>query len=213
MGRIRVRPPVFLRVVDYTRANTAIPSPLDHTVVVLEGECSLSCASRLSHMGVSVTTWGSLEFLNAAAKSICDSCSDYGSYASEMRRSAFSRPVEELARAVSMGFVVPPAVLVDRERIRGYVRGVVLAAAEVYDLMQQGVPAEEALYAAPSSLRTRVAFAAPIRRLVEIATLETEEDAPWEIRVLARLLRRVLSPILPESLGEERERETAAQEA
>lgn len=81
----------------------------------------------------------------------------------------------------------------------------VTSAQEAYrELVELGVPIEDARYVLPQAMPTRLVVTANFREWRHIIRLRRAQDAQWEIRELARLIQEILvkeAPSVFEDLG------------
>ena len=94
-------------------------------------------------------------------------------------------------------FVIPPSVAADdgaRTRFESAVNEAFLA---YRDLMELGVPAEDARYLLPNATGTRIVVTMNVRELLHFFTLRCCKRAQWEIRDLALRMLELAEPTAP----------------
>ncbi|MDI6901192.1 MAG: FAD-dependent thymidylate synthase [Anaerosomatales bacterium] len=94
-------------------------------------------------------------------------------------------------------FIVPPAIAADdaaRERFDAATN----AAFEAYrQLLDSGVPAEDARYLLPNAMETKIVVTMNIRELLHFFELRCCKRAQWEIRAVALRMLELAEPTAP----------------
>jgi thymidylate synthase (FAD) len=94
-------------------------------------------------------------------------------------------------------FVVPPSVEAD-EAASALFEGAVSASFRAYrDLIELGVPAEDARYVLPNATETKIVVTMNVRELLHFLTLRCCKRAQWEIRDLALRMLELAEPTAP----------------
>ena len=188
-------------------------SPLEHCSYTFLVECSRVCSHQLVRHRVASYTQHSMRFsegfVREAVLGLCRElgvdCPErpggpdgYRAYAEAAER---ARGLELGVKAyhVSAAFVVPPSLARDPARLEAYVDSVLASVASYYRLLASGAPLEDARYALPASVRTRVVVTMNARELLEVfLPLRMCARAQWELRMVAWRLRDELARVHPE---------------
>ena len=120
---------------------------------------------------------------------------DYGCYARAVRGLIERGGDKEVLEAVEKAFVIPPTL--DREKRAVVARQYLGSVVRYYELMARGVRAEDARYALPQAVKTRILVAMNAREIMHFLGLRMCTRAQWEIRTVAWLLWRELMKIHP----------------
>lgn len=112
------------------------------------------------------------------------------------RLASYTQESQRYAEAES-NYVVPESV-----RLKGFeekFREVIEEAFKLYrDMVDSGVPFEDARYVLPQAVTTRILMTVNLRELLHIACLRLSDKAQWEIRELVRHMLEEVSKIVPE---------------
>jgi len=120
---------------------------------------------------------------------------DYRCYANTIKKLLEKGRDADIVEAAERGFVLPPTA---EKEIRVAVAKQCLAAtAEFYELLSKGVRAEDARYALPQAVKTRILVAMNARELMHFLGLRMCSRAQWEIREVAWLLWKELVKVHP----------------
>jgi thymidylate synthase (FAD) len=94
-------------------------------------------------------------------------------------------------------FVVPPDVATDAAAEERF-RAAVDAAFRAYrELMELGIPAEDARYLLPNATETKIVVTMNVRELLHFFELRCCNRAQWEIRALAHRMLELAEPTAP----------------
>lgn len=94
-------------------------------------------------------------------------------------------------------FVVPPAVAADPVALERF-NAATSAAFDAYrELLDVGVPAEDARYLLPNAMETKIVVTMNIRELLHFFELRCCKRAQWEIRELALAMLELAEPTAP----------------
>ncbi|MEM1873646.1 MAG: FAD-dependent thymidylate synthase [Acidilobaceae archaeon] len=119
----------------------------------------------------------------------------YRCYARALRELA-DRGGLEAVETAEVAYVKPPALA--GEDAETWARSVLLATAVYYELLSRGVRMEDARYAVPNSVRTRIVVTVNARELVQVLLpLRMCTKTQWELRHIAWLMWRELSKVHP----------------
>ena len=94
-------------------------------------------------------------------------------------------------------FVVPPSVASDPEALKRYKSANSAAFAAYRELLDAGVPAEDARYLLPNAMETKIVVTMNIRELLHFFELRCCKRAQWEIRDLALAMLELAEPTAP----------------
>lgn len=94
-------------------------------------------------------------------------------------------------------FVIPESIA-GSERRRTFFDRAMQAAAEAYrELVDDGVPAEDARFVLPNAAETKIIVTMNARELLHFFNLRCCERAQWEIRAMAIEMLRLVKPLAP----------------
>jgi thymidylate synthase (FAD) len=94
-------------------------------------------------------------------------------------------------------FVVPPSVQEDPKALGIFEKAAQAAFAAYRDLMEAGVPAEDARYLLPNAMETKIVVTMNIRELLHFFELRCCKRAQWEIREVALAMLELVEPTAP----------------
>jgi thymidylate synthase (FAD) len=94
-------------------------------------------------------------------------------------------------------FVTPPSLAGKPEAAERFDAAVRAAFAAYRDLLDAGVPAEDARYLLPNAAETKIVVTMNIRELLHFFTLRCCNRAQWEIRALAHRMLELAEPTAP----------------
>ncbi len=193
-----------------TRGFTSV---LEHCKYTFEVVCSRVCSHQLIRHRIASYTQQSMRwsegFLRSmvlkAAEALGESIPvkpgarrDYLRYAEVLERAARVLTVEKLFEAAREGYVIPPSVSRSAEKLRVHLDAIYHATAAYYKLLYLGVPREDARFAIPHSVKTRVLVTMNARELLDVfLPLRLCTRAQWEIRIVAWLLLGELRRVEP----------------
>ena len=188
-------------------------SVLEHCKYTFEVVCSRVCSHQLVRHRVASYTQQSMRwsegFLREMVLAVCEalgrSCpprprsrSDYLAYASVLEEALGALGDAELLEAATRAYVIPPSVTGCGARLREHLSALYRATAAYYRLLAMGVPREDARYAIPHSVKTRILVTMNARELLEVfLPLRLCTRAQWEIRAVAWAVLRELRRVEP----------------
>ena len=95
------------------------------------------------------------------------------------------------------GYVVPPKVQANDERMRAYEEAMEQARQSYNHLIELGVPKEDARMVLPNACETRMVVTMNVRALWHFALLRCCNRAQWEIRSMAREMLKLAKEAAP----------------
>lgn len=98
---------------------------------------------------------------------------------------------------VKLSFVVPPSV-VECKATSKFADAIQKAYEAYKELIEAGVPSEDARYVLPQALTTTIMMTVNLRELIHIAKLRLSPEAQWEIRDVVRQMVEQASKVVPE---------------
>jgi thymidylate synthase (FAD) len=99
--------------------------------------------------------------------------------------------------AVEPEFVVPPSVAADPAALKRFKAANAMAFKAYRQLMDAGVPAEDARYLLPNAMETKIVVSMNIRELLHFFELRCCKRAQWEIRDLSLAMLALAEPTAP----------------
>jgi len=94
-------------------------------------------------------------------------------------------------------FVVPPAVAANPEALKRFKSANATAFSAYGELLDAGIPAEDARYLLPNAMETKIVVTMNIRELLHFFELRCCKRAQWEIRDLALAMLELAEPTAP----------------
>lgn len=94
-------------------------------------------------------------------------------------------------------FVVPPSVAADPDALKRFKSANAAAFSAYRDLLDAGIPAEDARYLLPNAMETKIVVTMNIRELLHFFELRCCKRAQWEIRDLALVMLELALPTAP----------------
>ncbi len=94
-------------------------------------------------------------------------------------------------------FIVPPAVAEDPVALKRFKAVNSNAFAAYRELLESGIPAEDARYVLPNAMETKIVVTMNVRELLHFFELRCCNRAQWEIRVLALTMLDLAEPFAP----------------
>lgn len=94
-------------------------------------------------------------------------------------------------------FIVPPTVADDPAALSRFDAATSAAFAAYRELIESGVPAEDARYLLPNAMETKIVITMNVRELLHFFELRCCKRAQWEIRELARAMLGLAEPTAP----------------
>jgi len=113
------------------------------------------------------------------------------------RLASYSQQSQRYVRLDEPRVVVPPTVADDPEREARFRRAVEGVWALYRELVEAGVPAEDARYLLPNACETKLVVTMNARELRHVFALRLCRRAQWEIRDLVREMLRAVVPVAP----------------
>ena len=93
--------------------------------------------------------------------------------------------------------VIPESVSASGKRLKAFERAVKAAAKAYRELVDDGVPAEDARFILPNAAETKIIVTMNARELLHFFELRCCERAQWEIRAMAIEMLRIVKPAAP----------------
>ncbi|KAF0208938.1 MAG: thymidylate [Actinobacteria bacterium] len=94
-------------------------------------------------------------------------------------------------------FIEPPVVAADAAAHEIFVSATEAAFAAYKQLLDAGIPAEDARYLLPNAMETKIVVSMNIRELLHFLELRCCKRAQWEIRALALRMLELVEPTAP----------------
>ena len=94
-------------------------------------------------------------------------------------------------------FIVPPVVAADPAATERFLEACGAAFIAYRELLDSGVPAEDARYLLPNAMETKIVVTMNIRELLHFFELRCCKRAQWEIRELALQMLELVEPTAP----------------
>ncbi|WP_025322705.1 FAD-dependent thymidylate synthase [Deferrisoma camini] len=113
------------------------------------------------------------------------------------RLASYSQQSQRYVRLDEPRVVVPPTVADDPEREARFRQAVEGVWALYRELVEAGVPAEDARYLLPNACETKLVVTMNARELRHVFALRLCRRAQWEIRDLVREMLRAVVPVAP----------------
>ncbi|RMG98387.1 MAG: FAD-dependent thymidylate synthase [Candidatus Dadabacteria bacterium] len=113
------------------------------------------------------------------------------------RLASYSQQSQRYVRLDEPNVVVPPSVAADPARAARFREAVEGVWALYRELVEAGVPAEDARYLLPNACETKLVVTMNARELRHLFALRLCRRAQWEIRDLAREMLRAVVPVAP----------------
>lgn len=93
--------------------------------------------------------------------------------------------------------VIPESISASGKRLKVFDRAVKAASKAYRELVDDGVPAEDARFVLPNAAETKIIVTMNARELLHFFELRCCERAQWEIRAMAIEMLRILKPAAP----------------
>ena len=94
-------------------------------------------------------------------------------------------------------FIVPPSVTADPAALERYTSANAAAFSAYRELLDAGIPAEDARYLLPNAMETKIVVTMNVRELLHFFELRCCKRAQWEIRDLALRMLEIAEPTAP----------------
>ena len=101
------------------------------------------------------------------------------------RLASYSQQSQRYVAASEPEFVVPPSIAKDEARKKKFESAVKKIYRQYAELLEQGIPAEDARYLLPNAAHTKIIVTMNARELIHFFNLRCCERAQWEIRDMA----------------------------
>ncbi|CAG0975799.1 thymidylate synthase (FAD) [Gammaproteobacteria bacterium] len=101
------------------------------------------------------------------------------------RLASYSQQSQRYVAASAPEFVVPPSIQKDAEKKKKFVSAVRKIYRHYAELLEGGIPAEDARYLLPNAAHTKIIVTMNARELIHFFGLRCCERAQWEIRDMA----------------------------
>jgi thymidylate synthase (FAD) len=93
--------------------------------------------------------------------------------------------------------VVPESISTSKKRVQLFDKAIKAAAKAYRELVDDGVPAEDARFVLPNAAETKIIVTMNARELLHFFELRCCERAQWEIRAMAIEMLRIVKPAAP----------------
>ncbi|MCM0081201.1 FAD-dependent thymidylate synthase [Geomonas sp. Red32] len=100
------------------------------------------------------------------------------------------------------GVVTPPSIAENPEHLARFEAQVAALHAAYAELVEAGVPAEDARYLLPNATETKILVTMNARELLHFFGVRCCERAQWEIRAMAIEMLRLVRPVAPTIFGQ-----------
>lgn len=97
----------------------------------------------------------------------------------------------------STGYIMPPEVAKNPQTKKTFTESMKKSSASYRDLLEKGINFEDARYLLPDGIETHIAIAMNARSLNHLFGMRLCTRAQWEIRELARQMRKLVRSIAP----------------
>ncbi len=110
---------------------------------------------------------------------------------------AFSQQSQRYTSVANAEYVTPPAIAAHKELAEEYA-ALLEAASKFYEKCgQEGVPKEDARFALPQAVQTRLVFTVNLRELIHLYAYDACLRSQWELRQLAVRMRAAVREVSP----------------
>ncbi len=208
-GRLHERSPeYYLReyperlVGEWVSKAWGFPSVLEHVVFtfLIEG-ISRVCSHQLVRHRIASYAQESQRYSESYAKRVIERIVQrYEELRSLPKSEAIRRFLEvadprELIEVASEAFVIPP---VGEGEAQSMARSFLEALARYYQLVESGMRLEDARFALPQAIKTRMLVTMNLRELIHVACLRLSPKAQWEIREVVKKMVEEAKKVVPE---------------
>ena len=115
------------------------------------------------------------------------------------RLASYSVESQRYVKMSNVQFVIPESILSLESDVRDFAIHHMTKSLFVYeDLIESGVPAEDARYILPQAVPTKLYLTMNARELLHFFSLRTCNRAQWEIRELAKKMLKLCKSVAPE---------------
>lgn len=118
------------------------------------------------------------------------------------RMASYSQESQRYVKVKQPEFVTPPSINSNKDIHKKYTQAV-LGLYDLYqEMIQNGIPAEDARFILPNSATTTIVMSANFREWLHFINLRSSPYAQWEIRDLAIKIKEILSSQAPSIFGD-----------
>ncbi len=120
------------------------------------------------------------------------------------RLASYSQQSQRYVNLKPLEYVVPPTVKNNDEALRKYEEIMKYLEEQYEELVDMGIPLEDARYILPNATHTNIVVTMNARELINFFTLRTCMKAQWEIRAMAYIMLaqvRKIAPTIFETAG------------
>ena len=119
------------------------------------------------------------------------------------RLASFNQQSQRYVRFGADLEVVKPATIAESDEANAVFDGIIEATKAAYaELMELGIPAEDARYVLPNAAETKIVVTMNVRELLHFFELRCCNRAQWEIRELAHRMLELARPTAPFIFGD-----------
>jgi thymidylate synthase (FAD) len=118
------------------------------------------------------------------------------------RLASYSQQSQRYVNEQGFEYVTPPTVGDNQKAKRRYEEAVESARKAYKELLELGVPKEDARFLLPNACATKIVVTMNFRELMHFIQMRTEKGAQWEIRALALEMLRLLREKAPNVFDE-----------
>ena len=113
------------------------------------------------------------------------------------RLCSFSQKSQRYVREGQNGFITPPSVLGSKDALAVFGASVEASANAYRDLLDLGIPKEDARFVMPNATASEIVVSANFRELRHIIEVRGSRDAQWEIKQVAVEMLRLMKQQAP----------------
>jgi len=113
------------------------------------------------------------------------------------RLASYSQQSQRYVTATAPEYVIPHSIAADPEKRKRFEREIKRAYSLYSELVEEGVPAEDARYLLPNAACTKIIITMNARELLHFFSLRCCERAQWEIRGMATEMLRLAKGAAP----------------
>ena len=120
------------------------------------------------------------------------------------RLASYSQQSQRYVNLKPLDYVVPPTVKNNEDALRKYEEIMKYLEEQYEELVEMGIPLEDARYILPNATHTNIVVTMNARELINFFTLRTCMKAQWEIRAMAYIMLaqvRKIAPTIFETAG------------
>lgn len=117
------------------------------------------------------------------------------------RIASYSQQSQRFVRLNEIEFIVPEKIAADHDSRKRYLDALNACRDAYAELVEKGVPAEDARYVLPNATPTKIVVTMNARSLINFFELRCCLSAQWEIRALADEMLRLVKAVAPTIFG------------